>query len=102
MTDIFIIEVTKHYSPDGYHYLALVYSMSDLFLFRFKDISKKYNLSPKEHEVLLLTIGRGYSVEEISRTMFISVSTVKKHISSAYQKMNINSQKQLIGLLKFL
>lgn len=98
----FIIEVTRQDSPSGERFLALVYSISDIFLFRFKDLANKYNLTSREYEVLLLTVGKGFSVDEIAMTLFISVSTVKKHISSAYQKMNINSQKQLISLLKFM
>ena len=98
----FIIEVTKHESPHGERFVALVYSISDIFLFRFKDLSRRYNLSSREYEVLLLTIGKGFTVDEIAVTLYVSVSTVKKHISSAYQKMNIKSQKQLISLLRFM
>ncbi len=41
---------------------------------------------------------RGYSNKEIGAELFISLDTVKKHLSSIYQKAGVKSRLQL-GLL---
>lgn len=99
----YIIEVTQHLTNNmSSRYIALIYSVSEIFMFRFKEMTHTYNLSTREYEVLMLMIGKGLSAEKIASVLFISTSTVKKHISSAYRKMGINSQKQLMALLKFM
>lgn len=52
-------------------------------------------LSEREREILAL-IAEGHSNQEISRTLFISVPTVKTHISNLYQKLDVNSRTKAI------
>lgn len=62
-------------------------------------------LTVKEKEVLALLV-RGYSNEEISTALNITVGTVKSHLSNLFGKLDVNSRSKVvakalsIGLLK--
>jgi signal transduction histidine kinase/DNA-binding NarL/FixJ family response regulator len=62
-----------------------------------RNFSKQYNLSKREEEILLLIV-RGLSNAEISKKLFISLSTVKNHISHIFEKVNAGSRFELISL----
>jgi len=53
--------------------------------------------TPREAEIVAL-VRRGYSNKEIGAELFISLDTVKKHLSSIFQKARVKSRLQL-GLL---
>jgi two-component system, NarL family, response regulator LiaR len=50
-------------------------------------------LSPRETEVLRL-MARGFTNQQISRGLFISVSTVKKHVRSVISKLGVSDRTQ--------
>jgi DNA-binding NarL/FixJ family response regulator len=50
-------------------------------------------LSARESEVLGL-VARGYTNQQISRTLLISVSTVKKHVRNAICKLGVSDRTQ--------
>jgi DNA-binding CsgD family transcriptional regulator len=55
--------------------------------------------SPRELEI----VGRllaGDRVPAIAATLFISQSTVRNHLSSVFRKLGVNSQQELISLLR--
>lgn len=52
-------------------------------------------LSLRELEVLAL-IALGLSNQEIADRLFVGVSTVKKHITHIYEKLNVNTRPQVI------
>ena len=52
-------------------------------------------LSPREREVARLA-ARGYSNAQIADELFISVETVKRHMSTIFEKLEIKSRKELI------
>ena len=54
-------------------------------------------ITPREAEIVTLVM-RGYSNKEIGAELFISLDTVKKHLSSIYQKARVKNRLQL-GLL---
>ncbi|HMS68506.1 MAG TPA: response regulator transcription factor [Saprospiraceae bacterium] len=55
-------------------------------------------LSEREVEVLQLLIeGRNY--KKIAETLFISINTVKKHISHIYEKLHVSSKVQIMKLM---
>lgn len=51
-------------------------------------------LSAKEKEVLDLLLN-GYGIEDISKKIFISLTTVKTHISNIYSKKQVHNLHQL-------
>lgn len=58
----------------------------------------RYEITPRESEVLIQIV-KGKSYSEIAELLFISMPTVKTHISRAYRKMNISNKIELINLL---
>lgn len=56
----------------------------------------RYNITSREGEIIELII-TGCSNREIADTLYISPSTVRNHIYSIYQKLNINSRLQLVS-----
>lgn len=57
----------------------------------------KYNLSPRELEVLEL-IARGHSYQEIAAQLSVSLSTVKTHASNIFSKMDVQRRTQAVML----
>lgn len=62
---------------------------------------KKLNLSSREYEVLQL-LARGYSNTDIAESLFLSLSTIKTHVSNLYLKMDVKSRTQAIDKAKRL
>ena len=56
-------------------------------------------LSKREREVMDL-VCEGYTAEAISKILFVSHSTIKKHMSSAYSKLNVNKKSDAIAVYK--
>lgn len=100
----YLIEVSR-YCQNGSNitkYICIVYPLSDFFLKSITELKNTYRLSNREFEILYLMLKNGMTNEEISNHLFISPATVKRHISTAYQKLGINNQKQLLSLLKII
>lgn len=57
-----------------------------------------YKITQRESEVVNLLI-KGKSYKEICEELFISMPTVKTHVSNIYMKMNINNKVELINLI---
>lgn len=56
-------------------------------------------ITPREHEVILLLItGRTY--KEIAAELFISLPTVKTHVSNIYSKAKVRNRLELSNLIK--
>jgi NarL family two-component system response regulator LiaR len=62
---------------------------------------KKLGLSQRETEVLEL-IAAGHSNAEIAAQLFLSVSTVKTHVSNLFVKMDVKSRTQAVEKAKRL
>lgn len=62
---------------------------------------KKLNLSTREYEVLQL-LSRGCSNADIADKLFLSLSTVKTHVSNLFFKMDVKSRTQAIEKAKRL
>lgn len=62
---------------------------------------KKLNLSNREYEVLQL-LTKGYSNADIAENLFLSLSTVKTHVSNLFAKMDVKSRTQAIEKAKRL
>ena len=62
-------------------------------------VAASAELSPREAEVLKLA-ARGYTSTYISKTLFISDSTVRTHLKSIYRKMGVSSKVELINAVR--
>ncbi|WP_246154793.1 response regulator transcription factor [Sphingobacterium allocomposti] len=62
---------------------------------------EKLKLNGREYEILQL-LAKGYSNAEIATRIFLSLSTVKTHVSNLYSKMDVKSRTQAIAKAKQL
>lgn len=62
---------------------------------------KKLNLSNREYEILQL-LAKGHSNADISERLFLSLSTVKSHVSNLFVKMDVKSRTQAMEKAKRL
>lgn len=62
---------------------------------------EKLNLSAREYEILQL-LAKGYSNAEIAGGLFLSLSTVKTHISNLFFKLDVKSRTKAIEKSKRL
>ncbi|MFW6281022.1 MAG: response regulator transcription factor [Halanaerobium sp.] len=58
----------------------------------------KYMITKRERDVLKLVLA-GKSNKQIAEELFISINTVKKHLSHIYNKMNIKRRNELAALI---
>ncbi len=65
---------------------------------RVEELSRTYRLSPREQEVLAL-LAEGKTGRVICQELFIAEGTFKAHTRHIYEKMGINSRKELFELL---
>ncbi len=108
------LPVIQKYIPEGAYvlYIFFIYLATEKLLDDIKRLTMfspqntfnqhvldRYEITPRESEVLMQII-KGKSYSEIAEHLFISMPTVKTHISRAYKKMNINNKIELINLLK--
>jgi len=57
--------------------------------------SDRLTLSQREHEVLLL-LREGYSVPEVAKELYVSLSTAKTYVARLYQKLGANNRAQAL------
>jgi len=62
---------------------------------------KRLGISRREYEVLQL-LARGHSNADMASKLFVSLSTVKTHVSNLFQKLDVKSRTQAIGKAKEL
>ncbi|MFD2587119.1 response regulator transcription factor [Croceitalea marina] len=60
---------------------------------------KRLNLTNREYQILKL-IAQGHSNSEIADELFLSLSTIKTHVSNLYTKMNVKSRFRAIAVAK--
>lgn len=65
---------------------------------KMADFVQEYNLTAREKEVMEL-VYEGYTNPEISKELYISVNTVKKHLQNTYEKAGVNSRMELVKLI---
>lgn len=58
-------------------------------------VANSFNLSPREHEVLIL-ISEGFSYQEIADRLSVSLSTVKTHASNIFSKLDVQRRTQAV------
>ncbi len=58
---------------------------------------KKYNLSPREQDVLQLMIERVVNAEDISQKLGISQNTVRIHVKNINSKVGARSKTEILS-----
>ncbi|GGG90481.1 helix-turn-helix transcriptional regulator [Parapedobacter pyrenivorans] len=77
-------------------------SISDSKTFSINENAiKRLGISRREYEVLQLLAG-GHSNADMASELFVSLSTVKTHVSNLFQKLDVKSRTQAIGKAKEL
>lgn len=66
-----------------------------------ESIFSEYKLSPREREIAYMVL-QGKSNPEIEAELFISINTVKNHISKIYQKFGVNNRLRFTNYLENL
>jgi DNA-binding NarL/FixJ family response regulator len=61
-------------------------------------ITERPRLSPRERQILAMIV-LDFSNAEIARKLFVSESNVKNHLSSAFQKLGVNSRSAAAELI---
>ncbi|PKF31248.1 helix-turn-helix transcriptional regulator [Acinetobacter sp. C26M] len=74
------------------------YLQEELINNKVKFPFQKYKITKKEEEIIRL-ICMGKNNEQISKILFISISTVKTHIQHIFQKIQVNNKHQLVSRL---
>ncbi len=59
---------------------------------------KNYHFTPRELEVVELIL-KGHTYNDIADKLFISLPTVKTHVSRIYKKANVGNKMELLNLL---
>ena len=59
---------------------------------------QKFQLTEREKELLKLLI-EGKNNQEIAQNLFISINTVKKHLSHIFNKTEVHSRTELVSLI---
>lgn len=70
------------------------------FVFNQEELERR-TISKREHEVLEL-IARGHSNQEIADKLFVSVNTIKTHLSNLFLKLEVSRRTQAIQKAKDL
>jgi DNA-binding CsgD family transcriptional regulator len=59
----------------------------------------RHSVSAREREIMSLIL-QGYSNQKIADSLYISLSTVKSHVYSVYQKLGIKSRAELFFIMQ--
>lgn len=79
-------------------FVAVLYDYAMIISNIMQDINNKYMLTARESELLQFVIN-GCSNQEISEKLYISIPTVKKHLTSIYHKMGITGKSQILNII---
>lgn len=66
---------------------------------RCAHVAEEYGFTPRESEILV-HLGQGRTARAISEKLVVSENTVKYHIKSIYQKLDVHSRDEVIDLIE--
>ena len=66
---------------------------------RCQMLTREHGLTPREAEILV-HLGQGRTTRAISEKLVVSENTVKYHIKSIYQKLDVHSRDEVIDLIE--
>lgn len=81
----------------------VVYPRAEALYFarQCEEAISRYELSPREAEVLSLVV-RGRSVPHIAERLYLSRGTVKTHIARIYRKLGVGDRQEMIDCIESL
>ena len=95
-----IIRAVKELYAGGAPMTSAIASRTlQLFREKLRPAIPDYGLSAREKEILE-QLSEGLSYQKIADKLFISISTVRTHISSIYEKLQVNSKIEAIRKIK--
>lgn len=65
---------------------------------RSAEVAAENQFTPRETDTFLL-LAQGFTIPDISEKLFVSENTVKSHVKSIYQKLDIHTRSELIELV---
>ena len=68
---------------------------ADVIALRCNILTKRHNLTPREHEILEL-LARGRTKAYIADAFFISENTVRGHVKRLYAKLDVHNKQELV------
>lgn len=98
------IEVSVNTSNDqqiNNEFCCLVYDLTHFYRHTLHKVEKQYGLTAREMDILK-SILKGCSNEYIAKEYYLSLPTVKRYIATLYEKLGINSYKQIFEKLKMI
>ncbi len=103
LVDSFAISADSSFDEFSQSQIALVSMLQNqvesiLFESKLSKAVAAFSLSKRESEVLRLIV-EGRSNSDISERLGVSVSTVKKHVYSIFNKAGVYSRTQLLSLV---
>ena len=102
LSKFLINEIETKYTYSKFLNIILGILLIGMFIFLVKSNRKEisdFSLSQQETKVKKMIL-EGKSNKEIAEELFISLSTVKTHITNIYQKLNISNRRDLISKFK--
>lgn len=93
MLNVFALVGEQRATP-GVNGSALQFALGE----RCAHLARQYGLSPREGEVLLLTV-KGITRKAICSELCLSEGTVKTHLSHIYGKTDVHSQADLLDIV---
>lgn len=97
----FFVEFSARVAGNDKEYDCIVYDMSKLIEKRIARICEDKRLTQHETDILVSRL-LGKSQNDIAEEMYLSVSGVKKHIGSIYNKMEVSSINQIFDKYNFI
>lgn len=80
------------------HAPMIVRDMHDRYELRCQEVGKRYGLTAREIEILVM-LAQGRNSKFIEDQLFVSYNTVKTHVKHIYMKTDVHSQQELIDLV---
>lgn len=77
------------------YYMPAAFGIAAEHIGDFSQVGREYKLTSREIEVAM-AVCKGMSNPQIAKTLYISESTVKQHLSHIYKKMDVKSRYELI------
>jgi DNA-binding NarL/FixJ family response regulator len=89
-------------SPDiAYALMSRLTELAQLFSRVETGLDEPVDLTPREQEVLDL-VGQGLTNQQIADRLYIEVGTVKNHVHSILQKLDVNSREDAAAYLALI